>query len=162
MRIKNQDFFDCMTETAAAVSAQMRIWKATGNFIRHRYGSPVPNTPQSKKTHRTNNPVSAASGLREHCSYRTGEYYALLILYAVVMFLFFGLTVFSGESISGTRRSSAKKSSTAPFSFRSCLSAPFWHCFMTVCRKSPTTAKNCYFPFPPPDTNPAAPGYPPA
>lgn len=34
--------------------------------------------------------------------YRTGEYYALLILYAVVMFLFFGLTVFSGESISGT------------------------------------------------------------
>ena len=38
-----------MTETAAAVSAQMRIWKATGNFIRHRYGSPVPNTPQSKK-----------------------------------------------------------------------------------------------------------------
>ena len=42
-----------MTETAAAVSAQMRIWKATGNFIRHRYGSPVPNTPQSKKTHRT-------------------------------------------------------------------------------------------------------------
>lgn len=53
MRIKNQDFLICMTETAAAVSAQMRIWKATGNFIRHRYGSPVPNTPQSKKAPRT-------------------------------------------------------------------------------------------------------------
>ena len=53
MRIKNQDFLICMTETAAAASAQMRIWKATGNFIRHRYGSPVPNTPQSKKAPRT-------------------------------------------------------------------------------------------------------------
>ena len=64
-----------MTETAAAVSAQMRIWN--------------------------DNPVSAASGCGT-LRYRTGEYYALLILYAVVMFLFFGLTVFSGESISGT------------------------------------------------------------
>lgn len=45
--------------------------------------------------------MSAASGCGT-LRYRTGEYYALLILYAVVMFLFFGLTVFSGESISGT------------------------------------------------------------
>ena len=79
----------------------MRIWKATGNFIRHRYGSPVPNTPQSKKNTPYDNPVSAASGCGT-LRYRTGEYYALLILYAVVMFLFFGLTVFSGKSISGT------------------------------------------------------------
>lgn len=89
-----------MTETAAAVSAQMRIWKATGNFIRHRYGSPVPNTPQSKKTHRTTirclrHPAA------EHCA--TGP--ANITRSSSSMRLsvsVFGLTVFSGESISGT------------------------------------------------------------
>ena len=87
-----------MTETAAAVSAQMRIWKATGNFIRHRYGSPVPNTPQSKKTHRTTirclrHPAA------EHCA--TGP--ANITRSSSSMRLScFGLTVFSGESISGT------------------------------------------------------------
>ena len=53
MRIKNQDFFDLYDRNGCrCVSANANL-KATGNFIRHRYGSPVPNTPQSKKTHRT-------------------------------------------------------------------------------------------------------------
>ena len=154
-------FLICMTETAAAVSAQMRIWKATGNFIEASLRFTRPEYTAKQKSTPYDNPVSAASGCGT-LRYRTGEYYALLILYAVVMFLFFGLTVFPGKAFRERCRSSAKKSSTAPFSFRSCLSAPFWHCFMSVCRKSPTTAKKLLFPVSPPDTNPAAPGYPPA
>ena len=101
MRIKNQDFFDlydrngrrCVSANAN-LEGYRQFYQAALRFTRPEYTAKQKNTPYD-------NPVSAASGCGT-LRYRTGEYYALLILYAVVMFLFFGLTVFSGESISGT------------------------------------------------------------
>ena len=101
MRIKNQDFFDlydrngrrCVSANAN-LEGYRQFYQASLRFTRPEYTAKQKSTPYD-------NPVSAASGCGT-LRYRTGEYYALLILYAVVMFLFFGLTVFSGESISGT------------------------------------------------------------
>lgn len=162
MRIKNQDFFDlydrngrrCVSANAN-LEGYRQFYQASLRFTRPEYTAKQKNTPYD-------NPVSAASGCGT-LRYRTGEYYALLILYAVVMFLFFGLTVFSGEMHFGN---------AADHPRRKALRRPFLS--GRVCRHRSGTVlcqsaenhlrprKNCYFPFPPPDTNPAAPGYPPA
>ena len=147
MRIKKSGLFDlydrngrrCVSANAN-LEGYRQFYQASLRFTRPEY-------TVKQKTPRTTirclrHPAA------EHCATGPANITRSSSLYAVVMFLFFGFDRFSGESISGTLQIIREESSTAPFSFRSCLSAPFWHCFMSVCRKSPTTAKNCYFPFP--------------
>ena len=158
MRIKNQDFFDlydrngrrCVSANAN-LEGYRQFYQASLRFTRPEYTAKQKSTPYD-------NPVSAASGCGT-LRYRTGEYYALLILYAVVMFLFFGLTVFSGESISGTLQIIREEKLYGALFF------PVVFVGTVLCQSAENhlrPRKNCYFPFPPPDTNPAAPGYPPA
>ncbi len=159
---KIRTFLICMTENGrrcvsanANLEGYRQFYQASLRFTRPEYTAKQKNTPYD-------NPVSAASGCGT-LRYRTGEYYALLILYAVVMFLFFGLTVFfRGKHFGNAADHPRRKAIRRPFlSGRVCRHRS-GTVFMSVCRKSPTTAKKLLFPVSPPDTNPAAPGYPPA
>ena len=134
MRIKNQDFLICMTETSrrcvsanANLEGYRQFYQASLRFTRPEYTA-------KQKTHRTTirclrHPAA------EHCATGPANITRSSSSMRLSCFCFRLDRFFRGKHFGNAADHPRRKALRRPFSFRSCLSAPFWHCFYVSLQK---------------------------